>query len=210
MPSTKKAKQNQGKSIPTRNASKGTKNVSKPKSIPTRLKKPGTALAELVEMVNLVPREVELPELEPSLMLKENEPVLLAFIERLPEKLKAHLIKVYQEDPFAVFKKIGTWGSPMPEGLAAELNNPQLMAHYARLLTWREYNEIKKAREMFRALIPVIQSEEIKYLRECEHCGKIFFAGRKDKKGCSAPCLNQIRKKRWKDQFDAGNPSYHK
>src|SRR5688572_277461 len=110
MASTTKPKQVRHKSVLRGNASSAKKNVSTPKNIPARLKKPGRGLADLIDRVNLVPREVELPDLEPSLMLKENEPALLVFIERLPEKLRTHLIKIYQQDPFAPIRALGNWG----------------------------------------------------------------------------------------------------
>jgi len=60
-----------------------------------------------------------------------------------------------------------------------------------------------KIRGMFLNIIEIAKQGEINYLRQCESCGNIFFAGRKDQRGCSTPCLNRLRKSRWRKNYAA-------
>ena len=60
-----------------------------------------------------------------------------------------------------------------------------------------------RMRDMFLNIIEIAKQGEINYLRQCESCGNIFFAGRKDQRGCSTPCLNRLRKSRWRKNYAA-------
>lgn len=55
-----------------------------------------------------------------------------------------------------------------------------------------------------------IQGAEIDYIRYCETCGKIFYAGRKNQNCCSVKCAKALRQKRWRQRFKDGAPAYHK
>jgi len=49
-----------------------------------------------------------------------------------------------------------------------------------------------------------VDEENLSKVRECEMCGRLFWAGRDDKECCSVPCQNKRRKKRWKQEYDKG------
>lgn len=55
-----------------------------------------------------------------------------------------------------------------------------------------------------------IQGAEIDYIRYCETCGKIFYAGRKNQQCCTVKCAKAQRQKRWRQRFKDGEPAYHK
>ena len=51
---------------------------------------------------------------------------------------------------------------------------------------------------------------EIDYLRNCQTCGNIFYAGRKNQQCCTVKCAKAQRQKRWRQRFKDGDPAYHK
>lgn len=54
-------------------------------------------------------------------------------------------------------------------------------------------------------LIEALDEQDLSRIRECEACGRIFWAGRHDQKGCSSEsCKRKIRKKKWKQKRDQG------
>ena len=55
-----------------------------------------------------------------------------------------------------------------------------------------------------------IQGAEIDYLRSCQTCDNIFYAGRKNQNCCSVKCAKAQRQKRWRQRFKDGEPAYHK
>ena len=55
-----------------------------------------------------------------------------------------------------------------------------------------------------------IQGAEIDYIRYCETCGNIFYAGRKNQQCCTVKCAKAQRQKRWRQRFKEGEPAYHK
>lgn len=77
----------------------------------------------------------------------------------------------------------------------------------------RAYLEITKERTVTVRMSPfahAIQGVEIDYIRYCETCGKIFYAGRKNQNCCSVKCAKAQRQKRWRQRFKEGEPAYHK
>lgn len=41
-------------------------------------------------------------------------------------------------------------------------------------------------------------------IRECQNCRRIFWAGRKDKNSCSAPCAHVLRNRRYRERYREG------
>lgn len=75
------------------------------------------------------------------------------------------------------------------------------------------YLEITKERTVrvrMSLLARAIEGAEIDYLRYCETCGKIFYAGRKNQQCCTPKCAKAQRQKRWRQRFKDGEPAYHK
>jgi hypothetical protein len=75
------------------------------------------------------------------------------------------------------------------------------------------YLEITKERTVtvrMSLLARAIEGAEIDYLRYCETCGKIFYAGRKNQRCCTVKCAKAQRQKRWRQRFKDGEPAYHK
>lgn len=75
------------------------------------------------------------------------------------------------------------------------------------------YLEITKERTVSVRMSPfanAIKGAEIDYIRYCETCGKIFYAGRKNQPCCSVKCAKAQRQKRWRQRFKDGEPAYHK
>jgi hypothetical protein len=58
-----------------------------------------------------------------------------------------------------------------------------------------------RMRQSLLAIIELAKTGDINYLRQCENCRNIFFAGRKDQTGCSSDCLKKIRKARWNKNY---------
>jgi hypothetical protein len=50
-----------------------------------------------------------------------------------------------------------------------------------------------------------IEGAEIDYIRYCETCGKIFYAGRKNQPCCTPKCAKAQRQKRWRQRYKEGH-----
>jgi hypothetical protein len=59
-------------------------------------------------------------------------------------------------------------------------------------------------------LAQAVQGIEIDYLRYCETCRKIFFAGRKNQQCCTVKCAKAQRQKRWRQRYRDGETGYYK
>ena len=69
------------------------------------------------------------------------------------------------------------------------------------------YLEITKERTVRVRMSPfanAIKGAEIDYIRYCETCGKIFYAGRKNQQCCTVKCAKAQRQKRWRQSYKAG------
>lgn len=53
-------------------------------------------------------------------------------------------------------------------------------------------------------LARAIEGAEIDYLRYCEMCRKIFYAGRKNQPCCTPKCAKAQRQKRWRQKYKEG------
>jgi hypothetical protein len=70
------------------------------------------------------------------------------------------------------------------------------------------YLEITKERTVRVRMSPfaqAIEGAEIDYLRYCEMCRKIFYAGRKNQHCCSVKCAKAQRQKRWRQRYKEGH-----
>jgi hypothetical protein len=75
------------------------------------------------------------------------------------------------------------------------------------------YLEITRERTVRVRMSPfaqAIEGAEIDYLRYCETCGNIFYAGRKNQPCCTPKCAKAQRQKRWRQRFKNGEAAYHK
>jgi hypothetical protein len=70
------------------------------------------------------------------------------------------------------------------------------------------YLEITKERTVRVRMSPfanAIKGAEIDYIRYCETCGKIFYAGRKNQHCCTVKCAKAQRQKRWRQRYKEGH-----
>jgi len=70
------------------------------------------------------------------------------------------------------------------------------------------YLEITKERTVRVRMSPfanAIKGAEIDYIRYCETCGKIFYAGRKNQQCCTVKCAKAQRQKRWRQRYKEGH-----
>ncbi|MBA2703121.1 MAG: hypothetical protein H0U60_04625 [Blastocatellia bacterium] len=189
-----------------------------------RTMQPSTALAELIHLVNLVPRDAVLEELsEPHGRGPEAEWEMLAAIDALPETLMK--LKLHLREPFQ--------GEVLYGGVRIDLDpNKQDLARKLRIKrAFERYRVIRNARENLRELFEMrahleqvykdfpdegidgavlmvyeravvvidknytanirpdlfgkaIQGVDVRNIRECPVCGKVFFARRKDSVVC--------------------------
>ena len=59
-------------------------------------------------------------------------------------------------------------------------------------------------------LAQAIEGIEIDYLRYCDMCRKIFYAGRKNQQCCTPKCAKAQRQKRWRQRYKDGETGYYK
>jgi hypothetical protein len=173
------------------------KNVSAQTSATSNrgLKVPGPEITDLIRAANLFPKEgapnlVQLalgiphasvsssPSASPSrsasaaILWEEEEfsKALEEAIERLPEDLRIYLFEKCKDVPR---KKIG--------------------ACISFQLEWA-----RKAHETLTNIVPQIQNDDIKHLRVCPLCGKIFYAVRKNQHYWPEACAQKARDEKWR------------
>lgn len=61
-----------------------------------------------------------------------------------------------------------------------------------------------KAVVAFEPFLAAIRGERLDYIRECDACKRIFFAGRLKQPGCKPTCAKKIRQQRWKVRYQDG------
>lgn len=179
-----------------------SRNVSKPQSVPglRRLKQPGAELQQLLDDATVA------ESIEPFAWLRLQ--VADGFFD--------HLLACANEAK--VLEVIGALPEPLQETLAQAFSAAPGTFEHRRAVVGFRYRDILAARELVHRLRSLFAAGEGGYIRRCiapgetsdTSCGRWYFAGRHDKKGCSAICNLRIRKARWKKQFDKGNPKYHK
>jgi hypothetical protein len=77
----------------------------------------------------------------------------------------------------------------------------------------RAYLSISKDRRVrveISSFARAVAGIEIDYLRNCQTCANIFYAGRKNQQCCTVKCAKAQRQKRWRQRFKDGEPAYHK
>jgi hypothetical protein len=70
--------------------------------------------------------------------------------------------------------------------------------------------EDRRVKVYMSTFVRAIDGAEIDYLRYCETCRNIFYAGRKNQPCCSVKCAKAQRQKRWRQKYNEGQPAYHK
>lgn len=94
-------------------------------------------------------------------------------------------------------------GLPMSPEEAAELRETHRQRGTELFAKAEQIMSHVRVRQGLLATIELAKTGDINYLRQCESCGNIFFAGRKDQTGCSPDCLKKIRKSRWNKNYAA-------
>jgi hypothetical protein len=219
MKSIEKAKPNKGESELQASTDLIHKGISETPAKPKRgFKRPRPELEEIIRAVNLLPAS------PPPLPLTSDR------MNSLPEELRDYLEEVrskeleYDEPDHSAHHawQIMEWqyleireaqhalDNLMRE--ANEVSNEETI-YFHQPIDAGAYLEISRERTVRVRMSPfarAIAGAEIDYLRYCETCGKIFYAGRKNQPCCTPKCAKAQRQKRWRQRFNEGEPAYHK
>lgn len=149
------------------------------------LKVPSSGLSEIIELVNLVPPDAKLPE-----------ELAGSFEWRLMEGKSAR--KTVEEIEQAI--------AELPPKLAAHLTEylASLKGDYRAQRVDARYRRIRTARQALLEIFRLIEREEIRYLRQCKNCGRVFFAGKDNQwycppgtEGGRSECGKRQRQQNW-------------
>ena len=210
MKATQKVKQNKGKSeLQASTDAEQHETGETPAKLKRGFKRPRPELEEIIRVVNLLP---------------DNPPPLPLTIEQansLPSELSEYLNQVYDNEFEHSESDTHSWDYMEWEyGQIVEARESlrQLMREATEVsdeetiyfhdsIDARAYLSISKDRKVTVAMSPLaraIEGAEIDYLRYCETCRKIFYAGRKNQPCCSLKCAKSKRQKRWRQKYKAG------
>jgi hypothetical protein len=217
MKSTKKAKLNKGKSELQASTSKVVDDRSEtPAKAKRGFKRPSDELDWVIQMVNALP---------------PNPPQVTALtkqINTLSPDLKAYLDSEYDEaiadegDSYHAYQRMhGAYAMVLEMNSALrelmreaseDKSTPEdpddITIYFYERIDAGAYLEITKERTVTVRMSPfahAIQGAQIDYIRYCETCGKIFYAGRKNQNCCSVKCAKAQRQKRWRQRYRDGS-----
>ena len=217
MKATQKAKPNKGKSELQASTDSEQRGV---RETPVKARRgfkrpPNTQLEEIIRTVNLLPA---------------NPPPLPLTTERansLPPDLREYLNELYEAQYAESESYTHSWDYmewqyreivEAREALrqlmreATEVSDEETI-YFHDSIDARAYLSISKERRVTVAMssfASAVAGIEIDYLRECQTCGNIFYAGRQNQNCCSVKCAKAQRQKRWRQRFKDGEPAYHK
>jgi hypothetical protein len=216
MKAIKKAKPNKVKTELQASTDSVQKGVEEMPAKPKRgFKRPRPDLEEIIRLVNLLP---------------DNPPPLPLTIERanaLPRELNEYLMNEYDAQFAESESDTHSWDymewqyTEIVEDRDAlrqlmreahEVSDEETI-YFHESIDARAYISISTDRRVKvekSSFARAIEGAEIDYLRYCETCRKIFYAGRKNQQCCSVKCAKAQRQKRWRQSFKAGEPAYHK
>lgn len=211
MKAAKKAKQNKTKS--ELQASTGSERKETPAKAKRGFKRPRPELEEIIRAVNLLPTD------PPPL------PLTIERMNSLPAELRDYLEEVrsaeleYDEPdhgPHHAWQMMEWEYLEIRESrealrqLIREANevSDEETIYFHQPIDARAYLEISRERMVsvrMSRFAQAIEWAEIDYLRYCETCGKIFYAGRKNQHCCSLKCAKAQRQKRWRQRYSDGS-----
>ena len=215
MKSTGKAKQNKGKSeLQASTLSVKDSHSETPAKVRRGFKRPpNPKLEEIIRLVNLLPSDA--PErLETCEQAND-----------LPAALRAYLDGVYDQavewgdptDPWDVmvsdYREIVQARAALQHLIVEATTVPDDETIYffepikaGGWLSIKNRTVEVELSEFARA----IKGTEIDYLRYCQTCGNIFYAGRKNQQCCTVKCAKAQRQKRWRQRYRDGETGYYK
>jgi hypothetical protein len=210
MKSTKKAKPNKAKSDLQASTTSTSANPDETPAKPKRgFKRLRPGLDEIIRAVNL------LPDSPPPL------PLTAERMNSLPSALNEYLTKEYE----AQFAESGDYTNSWAymewqykEIVEARESLRQLMhegteisddetIYFHESINAGAYLSISKDRRVkveMSCFARAVEGAEIDYLRYCETCRNIFYAGRKNQQCCTVKCAKAQRQKRWRQKYKAG------
>ena len=211
MKATKKAKPNKGRSelqASTNSKQRGMQET--PAKSKRGFKRPRPELEEIIRLANL------LPDSAPPLPLTDER------INSLPPELNDYLTKEYEAQYAESEDYTHSWAYmewQYKEIVEARDALRQLMReaqevsdeetiYFHESIDAGAYLLISKERTVKVQMSPfalAIKGAEIDYLRYCETCRKIFYAGRKNQPCCSPKCAKAQRQKRWRQRYKEGH-----
>jgi hypothetical protein len=202
------------------------------------VKRPTEKLAYLIGLVNLVPKDAVLPDSLVDDPLPLESAVLLDAINRLPGELKSYLLELYERGfskpvasacseldrwPNATWRNHGSWEivrnqlvvvhyrnvRNAREGFQRLIRQQNFVDQLVRggsIISISEEHKIEVSLDFFAS---AVQGVDVRYLRECPVCGRIFFAGRIFSEesfgaGCSRKCNKRIRQDKWRAKCREG------
>lgn len=163
---------------------KVSKQVSKAR--PSRLKEAPPGLVEFLDLINHAPRMDE--------------------VMRDFEADKGRLLTALNtpDDPFRHIHEKETSDEWIKR---VEENDPRFIAVSEK---YKQLVGLARYREFLLRLIKMVEEGTANYLKECKECGNIFFAGRKDRQGCSDTCTKRIHKRQWRKKYQQAESGYMK
>ncbi len=176
------------------------------------LKRPKPELEQIIRLVNLLPTD---------------HPQRLETVEQannLPDELGTHLSEVYDKGRADCDSDLAwammTWeyGEIVKAHTALRQLIREARASSDDIILFEDidagaYLSVRHGptvRVVLSQFARAIEGAEIDYLRECEICGKLFYAGRKNQQCCTVKCAKAQRQKRWRQKYNDGDIRYHK
>ena len=215
MKATKIAKSHRGKrQVQASTSEVDVNNLEMPAKPKRGLKRPRPELGDIIRLINLLPAD------PPPLPLTTEQ------ANSLTHELNAHLSAEY-DAAIAEDDRDHAWERMEFEYLQIR------EAREALCKLIREANEVSDEETLYfhepidavaylsittegtvrvsmSAFARAIEGAEVDYLRYCEMCGKLFYAGRKKQPCCTPKCAKALRQKRWRQKYKDGEPRYYK
>lgn len=219
MKSTEKAKPHKGKNELQASTDQVQQSISEtPAKARRGFKRPRPELEEIIRAVNLLPADppplplnVDRMNSLPEELRDYLEEVRSAELENdEPDHSAHHAWQMMEWEYLEIREARESLRQLMRE--AYEVSDEETI-YFHQPIDAGAYLEITKERTVSVRMSPfanAIKGAEIDYLRYCETCGKIFYAGRKNQQCCSVKCAKVQRQKRWRQRFKDGEPAYHK
>jgi hypothetical protein len=216
MKSIEKAKPNKGKSglqASTDPAQHGTRET--PAKVKRGFKRPRRELEDIIRLVNMLP---------------DNPPPLPLTTEQandLPRELNDYLMAEYDAQLAETENDTHSWDYmewqykeivESREALRQLMREAQEVSdeetiYFHESIDARAYLLISKERTVKVQMSPfarAIEGAEIDYLRYCQTCSNIFYAGRRNQLCCTPKCAKAQRQKRWRQSYRDGQSSHYK
>jgi hypothetical protein len=177
----------------------------------TRLKKPPERLTQWIRLANIVPPGTELPEIteseRPRVKVTTSPQTgkisgavlswsgIVDRISELPPAVQSELLKAAKETvprevrdrfPSGVYIPDDFWPRVMMIDRYNEIRTAYI---HLRMISQSEGKSI----DPFESLVAALRESELDYIRQCGHCGKIFYAGNQKQRGCTPIHSRKVR-----------------